>query len=437
MAYPPGYSNKARSPLPPLGLLYLAGALKQRCEVSVVDMVLSGQTENDLIAILDKYRPELVGITSVYGLWPSVVEMFRLVKRYNPAIRTVVGGPNPTQYPAETLSFSEIDYLITGIGQRPLMLLCEALEQGRSGDGIENCYVQGQVYKEFQTIYSEEYHLDRFPLPDRSAVPFAKYHIGICPENPTTTMVSSMGCPFHCAFCSTHRPNVQIRAVDKVLDEMETIQTLGVRSILFQDELFTLTTKRVDAICEGILQRGIRLNWSVKSRVDSIKSGMPELMKKAGCFNIHFGIESGNDGTLLRMKKGYTLDQVRRTVKMVKDAGLLCTGNFMLAYPGENERDVYRTIEFAHELQLDVTQFSITLLSPGTELFSEAVRTGRQKGDPLSEFTRDLTKIDGLHNYASEVFPPEKLFEFLNIAYAGTRTLFDVSQNDLTRPEHK
>jgi radical SAM superfamily enzyme YgiQ (UPF0313 family) len=423
------YSQKARSPLPPLGLLYLAGHIKKHHTVKTIDMALSGQDIDELPSILESFQPDLVGVPAVIGLWPTVIDIFNLVKKVNPSIYTVVGGPNATQYPEETLSLQVIDFLITGIGQLPLMKLCDQLERGQTGEGIENCYVQGKSYSHYYTAYSKNYELDEFEFPDREAVPFRQYHVDFCADNPTTTMVTSMGCPFKCAFCDSHNQRLQMRTAEKVADEMEVIQKMGIKSILFQDELFTLKPQRVRQICENLIERKISLHWSVKSRVDCIQPWMPELMKKSGCFNIHFGIESGNDSTLARMKKGYTTDLVRQAVQTVKAAGLSCSGNFMLAYPGEDEKDIRHTIAFAKELNIDLAQFSITLDLPRTELFADAVRTGRRNGNPWSEFIRNPERVNLVEMFSSELFPSEKLFDFLDDAHSCTKTLFDIRGN--------
>lgn len=430
IGYPRNYSTKARSHLPPLGLLYLAGYLQQYHEVKVLDMMVSKADFEGLSEVLERFQPDIVGITSIIGLWPSVLDVLRTVKQYNPSIQTVVGGPNATQYPVETLSHSNVDYVIVGIGQEPLVQLCNHLEQGKTGEGITNCYRRKKSYVHYHPTYLPDYHLDNFPFPDRTVLPSHHYNIEFCPENPTTTMITSIGCPFKCAFCDCNKQRVQMRSAEKVVDEMEAIELIGIRSILFQDELFTIKPERVRAICEGIIKRKIRLNWSVKSRIDCIRPWMPELMKKAGCFNIHFGIESGNDATLARMKKGYTVAQVREAVKIVKDADLSCTGNFMLAYPGEDEKDVRQTIAFAKELHLDLAQFSLTLDLPNTELFLEAVQAGRRHGNPWSEFVKHPERVELVEMFASDRFSSEKLFEFLDEAYACTRTLFDMHSTD-------
>lgn len=422
------YSEEARSPLPPLGLLYLAGHLKKNHDVKVLDMALPGQDK--LESILANFQPDLVGIPSLINLWPTVIDILNLVKRLHPQIRTVVGGPNATQYPEETLSCENIDFLITGLGQFPLMELCNQLEKGQSGEGIENCYVQGIKYGSYDTKYSHK--IDDFEFPDREATSFKEYYAGFCPENPTTTMITSMGCPYKCAFCDVHNQHLEIRSAEKVLDEIETIQKLGIKSTLFNDELFTLIPNRVREICESLIERKIKIHWSAKSRIDCIQPWMPPLMEKAGCFNVHFGIESGNNSTLERMKKGYNTAQVVDAVVMVKASGLSCTGNFMLGYPGESEKDICNTIVFAKALDLDLAQFVITVDVPNTELFDEAVASGRCHGNHWSEFTKNPERTDLVEMFSSDL-PREKLLEFLDVAHRTTRTLYNIGVEDGSR----
>ncbi len=144
IGYPRTYAKQARSSLPPLWLLYLASALgSEGYEVNVVDMIASNIEINELPKILQHFHPDLIGVTAIIGLWPSVLKVFRVVKQYDISIITVVGGPNATQYPEETLSHPEIDYLIVGPGQLPLLRLCNQLNSGNSRENIENCYQQG------------------------------------------------------------------------------------------------------------------------------------------------------------------------------------------------------------------------------------------------------------------------------------------------------
>jgi len=217
---------------------------------------------------------------------------------------------------------------------------------------------------------------------------------------------------------------MRLRLPENVVREMEQVQQLNIRSIMFQDDLFTISSKRVEKLCNLIIERGLDLHWSVKSRIDCIEPLLLKLMKEAGCFNIHFGIESGNDKTLVRMNKGITTEQIRAVVQDTKDAGLSVTGNFMLGYPGENKEDVENTIAFAEELQLNISQFSITMDAPGTELYAEAISVGRRTSDVYQDFILNPETTDITDLFSSNLLDKETLLELMQQAYSRTRTLY-------------
>lgn len=194
--YPKDYASKARSVFPPLGLLSLASYLKKRHDVLVIDIILTCQTISDLPEILKDIKPDMVGVTAIIGLWSSALNIFKIITKLNPSIHTVAGGPTTTFFTEETFCHKEIDYVIVGNGQKPLMKLCDMLEKGKTGEEIENCFVQGTSYSKYDVMYSKQYGLDKFPFPDRTFTPYMRYTVPFCPENPATTMITSMGCTY-------------------------------------------------------------------------------------------------------------------------------------------------------------------------------------------------------------------------------------------------
>jgi anaerobic magnesium-protoporphyrin IX monomethyl ester cyclase len=425
LGFPSDYATRARSDLPPLGLMYLASYLKDRHDISVVDMSAENYRAEDIKKCMDVFQPDLIGISCVITQWIPALNVARAAKKHDPGITIVAGGPNPTSYPHETLSHEDIDYVICGCGQIPFSQLCDCLESGGKVDGIENCLGKQASY--VMTKAPGLSSLDNFPFPDRGILPPDLYTVPFCPENPTTSIMSSQGCRYRCSFCASRNDRSWLmRDFEKVADEMQEIAECGIRSVMFQDELFTSDPERVRQLCRALIKRKIDLHWTVKSRVDSIEEWMPDLMKEAGCFNIHFGIESGNDKTLARMRKGTSIAQAEEAVRNVKKAKLSCTGNFMLGYPGEDGRDVYRTIFFAKKLELSISQFIIALDLPGTELYEEAVRSGRRPDiDSYREFTLDPEHTDLSDLFSSDRLDRETLLRLLQEANATTRTLYN------------
>ncbi|HCM82162.1 MAG: hypothetical protein UV63_C0001G0079 [Microgenomates group bacterium GW2011_GWC1_43_11] len=423
------YNSKARSNFPPLGLLYLHSYLKSKHNVSIVDMNAKEMKISDITSIVKKHKPDLVGISCVINRWLAVIDLAKLIKKVNRNIHVVVGGPNPSIYPYETLQCPDIDYVISGFGQVPLMELCDQLEKGQYRNNIENCYTRDICNS--QTKGSFRYiEIDKFPLPDRTAVPIKLFHAPFCPENPFTTMISSVGCPGQCAFCpcKNYKPII-MRKPEYVADEMESIYKLGIRSVMFQDELFTISAQRVQDICKLLLKRKIKLHWTIKSRVnyitkDYLEFGYLDLMKKAGCFNISLGIESGTDRILEKMKKYITTKQVIETVRMIKKSGLSCTASFMLGYMDETREEIHRTIDFAVSLGLDNCQFFITMPEPQTELYDELQIIRNTTGNIYSKFTLEHDGMLLKNNIASERFSREEMIEFMKEAYRRTKNLY-------------
>lgn len=427
-ALPKNYDKEARSHLPPLGLLYLASYIREQGHnVHVIDMRAEELVSKDILSILKDFQPNLIGISCVTTSFPSVLDLINTIKECED-IPIVLGGPSPTLYPKETLQHKGIDYLICGCGQIPLGELCNQLEKGNPDSDILNCYTPNRPPLD-GAVLPKLVNPDNFPFPDRTALPISSYSIPFCPENPTTSMISSIGCCFKCKFCNCKNSYpLQLRSPENVIREMKQVQRLGIRSIMFQDDLFTLNSKRVEKLCNLIIDQGLDLHWSIKSRVDCIKPSLLDLMKEAGCFNVHFGIESGNNKTLIRMNKGVTTEQARSAVQAVKDVGLSVTGNFMLGYPGESKQDVQNTISFAEELQLNVSQFSITMDAPGTELYTEAISVGRRSGDAYQAFILNPENIDITHLFSSDLLSKATLLELMQQAYSRTRTLYNVKQ---------
>jgi radical SAM superfamily enzyme YgiQ (UPF0313 family) len=176
---------------------------------------------------------------------------------------------------------------------------------------------------------------------------------------------------------------VRYRSIPNILDEIELLKrNYKVQEIFFDDDTFTTNKKRVLSFCKGIKERDIDIVWSCNGRVDTVDSEMLTLMKKSGCRLIKFGIESSNQKTLDRIKKGYKVQQIKDAFRISKDVGILRHGTVMLGFPWESCEDIRATIEFIKQLEVDTVQFSIPIVYPGTYLFEEAVEKGWLKFPP-------------------------------------------------------
>lgn len=220
--------------------------------------------------------------------------------------------------------------------------------------------------------------LDQLPLPRHDLLPLQKYRAPLV-HGPYAFVVTSRGCPGQCTFCIKHvsyERSVRIRSPENILEELELLVGLGVRHVHMYADLFTVSREQVMGLCELMLDRQLDLSWTCNSRVDFVDPEMLQLMGRAGCWMISWGIESGSEEVLRRAHKGIALDQVERALRWSREAGIRNWGYFIIGLPGETEETIRETIRFSKRLPLDLALFHIAAPHPGSPFFFEVVRRG-------------------------------------------------------------
>jgi anaerobic magnesium-protoporphyrin IX monomethyl ester cyclase len=247
--------------------------------------------------------------------------------------------------------------------------------------------------------------LDDLPLPRHELLPLDAYRAPLV-KGPYAFVVTSRGCPAGCRFCIKHvsyGDSVRFRSAENVLAEIEQLVSLGVRAIHMYADCFTVNRDHVMGICEGIVQRGLKVRWTCNSRVDFVDQEMLQMMARAGCWMISWGIESGDDGMLRRMRKGITTDQVARALRWAKRAGVKNWGYFIIGLPGETEESIRRTIQFSKRLPLDLALFHIAAPHPGTPFFFEVMENGWfRPGTQWEEVDMDRSTVLDYPNLRAE-----------------------------------
>lgn len=221
-------------------------------------------------------------------------------------------------------------------------------------------------------------NLDDLPLPRHDLLPLKAYRAPLV-GGPYAFSVPSRGCPAGCRFCIKHvsyGASVRFRTPENVVDEIEVLVNLGVRKIHMYTDLFTVNREHVMGICEGILERKLQVRWTCNSRVDFVDLELLQQMRRAGCWMISWGIESGEPEMLKRMNKGITLEKVEKALGWAKEAGIMNWGYFIIGLPGETEASIRKSIDFAKRLPLDLILFHIAAPHPGTPFFFEVVENG-------------------------------------------------------------
>lgn len=361
--------------VPPLGLAYLASVVERDgYEVRIIDAFAEGLSRNDFAEEIKKAKADLIGIG---GLTPTIDNTLQTIKICRPHTRYIVlGGPHLSVHRQELFEdCPELDFGIVGEGEESFKDLVKRLAEGR--DPWE---VPGIVGPETFTPPGNYIRdLDALPFPARHLLPNPLYRYALWPGKKVTTMITSRGCPYGCIFCdkSIFGSKWRARSAKNVLDEMEGIvKNLRIPSIIIYDDLFTLEKKRVQEICQGILERGLRFEWKCEGRVDRVDGEMLGWMKRAGCTLIAYGVESGNEMGLDYLQKGITLKHIHRAFELTRKAGIRPMAYFILGIPVETFAQGLRTIELAKELNPDYAQFSILSPYRGTKLYEEAKAKG-------------------------------------------------------------
>jgi anaerobic magnesium-protoporphyrin IX monomethyl ester cyclase len=355
------------------------------------------------------FDPQLIGITAMTSVYQSAIETaVQLKARLGRPI--VLGGPHATMFPEEVLAEAPIlDYVVRGEGEETLLELVEELE-GRSGNVSA---IRGLTHRQGDRIVSNPDRpliddLDSLAFPARHLFELERYGLRTPDGRPMLTLLSSRGCPYNCAYCfkgivgRTYRQ----RSPENIVSELgQVIEEYGVRDFYFVDDLFTLNTRRLDALIDLMAAEGLAVRWQCLGRVDRVDARILKRMYAAGCRRIHFGIESGNQRLLERIGKGFRLEQVRDAVRWAQDAGIHVKGYFMLGLPGDTAETMQQTVDFAVELGLDEAMFSVTTPFPGTRLWDELVAKR-----PQTKYDQDFTRAYYYGGVAEEDAP------FLNVS---------------------
>jgi radical SAM superfamily enzyme YgiQ (UPF0313 family) len=202
-----------------------------------------------------------------------------------------------------------------------------------------------------------------------------------------------------------------------MLDEIEIlVKEYGVRGINIQDDLFTITPQRVIEFCDQLMSRKLKISWLCLARVDCITPEMLKIMKKAGCWQIQYGIESGNQKILNTINKNITLEAVERAVKWTKEANIRTLGFFMLGLPGDDDKSMRETLIFAKRLDLDRVYFCITQPFPGSELYEIALATESIRKDIEYRYYNN-TNFHRNTSYVTNGLTPEFLKKFRHRSY--------------------
>jgi radical SAM superfamily enzyme YgiQ (UPF0313 family) len=322
---------------------------------------------------------DVIGIGSTTLQIGKTIRTFELIKKINPKIITVLGGIHGTIMSGETLDLTEsIDYIILGEGEKPFCSLLEKLEK-KDLKKIKN--ISGIAFKnkgkkiinppDFSNMLKPE----EFPMPAYDLFPMHKYvtQVTYSKNFPTYSLLCSRGCVFKCAFCNASDimgRKVRYKDPDEVIKEILILKNkYGAKGIMFNDSTFTVNNEWVEIFCKKLIEKKINISWTCNSRVDTVNEKLLRLMKKAGCWEILYGIESGNQKSLDLINKKTTVEQNTRALKLSMKLGIYTYATYILCLPGETKKDALNTIKYAKKIATPIAMFYLPIPFPKTELW--------------------------------------------------------------------
>jgi anaerobic magnesium-protoporphyrin IX monomethyl ester cyclase len=384
-----GGLSRAGTYLPPLGLAYLAAAVRHRHEVRILDAEAMGLGTASVIDEIDRWAPDLVGITVVTPALARVEAICHEVKARRPATLVVVGGPYPSACPLETLACQAVDVAVLGEGEFTFRELLEAVEAGRPLRDVAGLALRNDGRPMLTAPRPRILDLDPLPWPARDLLPMERYRPSPLHhrELPAFSVVCGRGCPWRCTFCSCAKVfhgRFTVRTPEAVAAEVRAlVAEQGAREILFWDDTFGLTRAWTLRLCELLAPLGVA--WSAWMRVDLAEPDVLRAMARAGCWHVSYGVESGNQTVLDGIRKGFRVQDVRDAFRWTREAGLEARGTFVLGLPGDTWDTMMETIDLAIEVRADFAQFQYLTPYPGTELWDDLARHGeRLTTDPAT-----------------------------------------------------
>lgn len=382
-------ARKSIASFPPLGILYLAAVLEERgVEVSVLDQPAKGFAIEETVKWIEKEAPDILGFSTFASSGRTAALISNEVKKKNPNIIIVFGNYYATfNYERVLRKYPSVDIIVRGEGENTVIDLVNCLKnKGKLKD------VLGIAFRNKNSIISTPDRpligdLNCLPFPDRKLIDM-EYHSVIAGANVApkkfTSIVSSRGCFYRCRFCSCHqfaRGIWRPRSIKNTMEELHFLASEGYKQFIFVDDSFTLNQKRVIKLSKRMRKEKIDMEWICEGRVDNCSFDMLREIAKAGCKVLYFGIESANQRILDYYSKQTTPQQSRTAVKTARKAGIdVIIGSFIVGGPDETRDEIQNTIEFAERIPIDLPQFSILGVYPGTDIWNEFEMKGLLKG---------------------------------------------------------
>lgn len=451
----------------PLGLAYIAAYLeREHYKVSILDArslskdrviassgkALYGLSDEELRIAVEKYAPDIVGISCMYTAYSADAHrVAKIVKGVNRDSVVAMGGAYASAFPDVVIKDNNVDAVVHAEGEETFLALVKCVEGKRGLSAVAGITFRdsgGRIVANPARDFIKD--LDSIPFPARHLLDMNLYlekHPGhYAMRAPSSTIITSRGCPNACAYCTIKfvwgSRRWRGRSAVNVVDEMELLyKSYGVREFQIMDDSVGTSKGRLQEICREILKRGLDIKWTTPNGIAHwfLDEETLRLMKMAGCYRITFGIESGNIQTRAFLGKPFPLEQAKRMIDCANNMGMWTICTFIIGFAFETEEAIMDTINFACNSGTDMAVFYLLCPHPGTKVYEIFKEEGLLNLDTIMDPTVNLSDKDfeeiGLkltgRGLRTRYFAPEEIQRYLGLAY---KTFFKASLRHFLNP---
>ncbi|MBW2664051.1 MAG: radical SAM protein [Deltaproteobacteria bacterium] len=369
----------------PIGLYYVGAFLKENhYDVEILNWHDINKTPQKIKETLIVEKPDIIGFSILHANRWGAIEIARIAKQLDLNVKIVFGGVGATFLWKHLLTyFKEVDFVVTGEGEYTFLNLVKCFEKDRHCK-TEYKNIKGIAFRKGGEVIKNKsadkiQNLDELPIPAKY---FTYQHVAL-----------TRGCPGNCTFCGSPRlwgQKVRFHSADYFIKQIELLYEKGVTFFYFSDDTFTFKKDLVIEICKKILEKDLKIVWAAISRVNYISEELLYWMRKAGCIQISYGVESGSEKIRDLLNKNIKTDQIKRAFALTTKYGVLARAYFIYGCPGENWDTIQETIDLIHEIKPLGAIFYILDIFPGTALYSDFKKKAGQTDNVWLKRVEDI-----------------------------------------------
>ncbi len=417
----PEVLEKNRGSNPPLGILFIAAVLEEAGhEVRVIDTQVEGYTYDEVETLMREAEYDLLGLTVMTFSLVDSLRVSRISKDFHPDAPIVWGGPHAHIFDQESVEFPVVDYVVKGEGENAIMDLVGFLQGEIPWEQVMGVGRNVDGKYDFNGPALAVENLDELPFVARHLTPIEKYGSILAKGKTVTTIFTSRGCPYKCAFCDRPqlRPNFRPRSAMNVVDEIEHCYKMGIDEFILYDDTFTVDKKRCHDICDEIIRRKMKVFWDCRTNVNAVDRELINHMAEAGCVGIHYGVEAGTPKIQKVINKNLKLDKVDRVFTMTREAGIKSMAYFIIGNPTETREDIAQGFQFLKQIDPDLVHITCLLPFPATQIYLTGLANGVIKYDYWKEFAKN-PNTEFVTPHWPEIFTRDEMDQLIINGYRG------------------